>query len=539
MPLPRQTPRTVTPFGNYLLDELIAEGGMARVYRARLRGVGGFEKPLVVKQVRPELAKDPRFVAMFVEEAKTLVKLSHPHIVPIYELGVVDGTYFLAMDLVDGATLSAILRDGPLPPEAVARLGWQVCDALHHAHDRFGLVHRDVTPRNILVDRDGQVRLVDFGIATPAAGVAGDVFGSPGYMSPEQLRGEPLDGRSDLFTLGAVLFECLTGQPAFLRRERDASREAILHGEHPPLPAAVPPELARSVTQMLAATPSARPASAAEVGRRLRTWLATHHPEGAGPELGARAAQAMTSREPPGDGPVTVTSRKADQRVQTLATSAVLDEARRPRASFAPQSSSSDSGPATQPIEGRRRRADTPRTVGLPRPPEASVRDSSAASAARARLMQTAAPLLLLAVLGGGLWWAQRSAPPVDTRPRAVPPKPSPAVEEPPVVPTAAAEAPQLAPETPAPTAMEAQAPAVRRATLQVGAVPFATVTLDRRRVGDTPLRALRVPPGHHLLVLDHELGQLRVPLDVGPGERVQVNANFYATPPSYRVRRR
>ncbi len=528
----------VTPFGNYLLDELIAEGGMARVYRARLRGVGGFEKPLVVKQVLPELAKDPRFVAMFVEEAKTLVKLSHPHIVPIYELGVVDGTYFLAMDLVDGATLSAILRDGPLPPVLVARLAWQVCDALQHAHERFGLVHRDVTPRNILVDPDGQVRLVDFGIATPAVGVAGDVFGSPGYMSPEQLRGEPLDGRSDLFTLGAVLFECLTGTPAFLKGDRAASREAILSGDRPVLGDTVPSELADYVGQMLAANAAQRPASAAEVGRRFRTWLATHHPEGAGPELGARAAQAMTPREEADDGPVTVTSRKVDQQVQTLATSPLLDEVRRPGE---PTTASLDTGPRTEPIEGRRGRDDTPRTLavgdrpaedgGHPSEPPAEVEPSSP--------QRLAGPLLLVVGAGAALlWWTQRpSDRPVDTRPHTVAPAPAPAVMEPVVAPTTEAETTPM--EEPLAPVMEPEVLAARRATLEVGAVPYASVTLDRRRVGNTPLRRLRASPGQHLLVLDHDLGQLRVPLEVRPGERIQVNANFYETPPTYRVRRR
>ncbi|MEM9075207.1 MAG: serine/threonine-protein kinase, partial [Myxococcota bacterium] len=323
MPAPRQSPHTITPFGNYLLDELIAEGGMARVYRARLRGVGGFEKPLVVKQVRPELASDPRFVGMFVEEAKTLVRLSHPHIVPVYELGVVDGTYFLAMDLVEGATLSAMLAQGPLAAPLVARVGWQTCDALQHAHERFNLVHRDVTPRNVLIDAEGQVRLVDFGIATPAEGATGEVFGSPGYMSPEQLRGEALDGRSDLFTLGALLFECLTGEPAFLRRERDASRRAILEEEPPRLPSHIPEELAALVHEMIARDVEARPAKAADVAKRLRAWLAAHHPEGAGTELGARAQSAMEAKAPAA-GPITVTSRKTKQEVRTLATSAIL-----------------------------------------------------------------------------------------------------------------------------------------------------------------------------------------------------------------------
>lgn len=326
----------VVPFGKYLLDAMLAEGGMARVYRARLRGALGFEKPLVVKQVRPELARDPRFVAMFVEEAKTLVRLSHPHIVPVYELGVVDGIYFLAMELVDGATLASLLREGPLPPTLVARLGEQIAEALHHAHDRFGLVHRDVTPRNVLVDVEGHARLVDFGIATPAEGLAGEVFGSPGYMSPEQLRGESLDARSDLFALGAVLFQALAGHAAFLpddlrgvdpKSASAAAKVATLAGRVPALPDEIPDALRDVVRACLAPDRHDRPTSAALVARELRTWLAHAAPGGVGAELAARVRETVARHARPHDdpGPITVTSKKGEER--SLATAAVLTHA--------------------------------------------------------------------------------------------------------------------------------------------------------------------------------------------------------------------
>jgi serine/threonine protein kinase len=326
----------VVPFGKYLLDAMLAEGGMARVYRARLRGALGFEKPLVVKQVRPELARDPRFVAMFVEEAKTLVRLSHPHIVPVYELGVVDGIYFLAMELVDGATLASLMRDGPLPPTLVARLGEQIAEALHHAHDRFGLVHRDVTPRNVLVDVEGHARLVDFGIATPAEGLAGEVFGSPGYMSPEQLRGESLDARSDLFALGAVLFQALAGHAAFLpddlrgvdpKSASAAAKVATLAGRVPALPDEIPDALRDVVRACLAPDRQDRPSSAAVVARALRTWLAHAAPGGVGAELAARVRETVARHARPHDdpGPITVTSKKGEER--SLATAAVLTHA--------------------------------------------------------------------------------------------------------------------------------------------------------------------------------------------------------------------
>ena len=152
-------------FGKYLLDEELARGGMSRVFRARLRGPGGFEKRLVVKQILPELAADPEFIKLFVKEANTLVQLSHPNLVPVFELGVVDDVYFLAMEWVQGATVDELLRQGPLPAALVAQIGAQIADALHYAHERFSIVHRDVTPRTVIVDATGYARLLDFGIA--------------------------------------------------------------------------------------------------------------------------------------------------------------------------------------------------------------------------------------------------------------------------------------------------------------------------------------------------------------------------------------
>src|SRR5258706_8093257 len=155
-------------FGKYVLERELASGGMARVYLATLRGAVGFEKRLVVKQIRPELALDEAFVRRFVEEAKIAVELSHPNIVPVYELGVELGIYYIAMELCEGLTLTEILMDtGPLDAAEGAYVGIEICRALDYAHRRGGIVHRDVTPRNVLLDEEGAVRLIDFGIAAP------------------------------------------------------------------------------------------------------------------------------------------------------------------------------------------------------------------------------------------------------------------------------------------------------------------------------------------------------------------------------------
>jgi eukaryotic-like serine/threonine-protein kinase len=198
-------------FGKYVLERELSRGGMARVLLATLRGAGGFEKRLVVKQIRDELAFDQQFVRRFVEEAKTTVALSHPNIVPVYELGVEAGTYFLAMELVEGLSIAEMLRerrpDGSkrvLTPEEGAYVGMEVCRALEYAHRRMKVVHRDITPRNVMLDEEGQVKLIDFGIAAPARVAGHEILGSPGHMPPEQVAGKELGPPTDILAC-----ECL------------------------------------------------------------------------------------------------------------------------------------------------------------------------------------------------------------------------------------------------------------------------------------------------------------------------------------------
>src|SRR5580704_11411382 len=199
-------------FGKYVLERELARGGMARVVLATLRGAGGFEKKLVVKQIRDELACDDDFVRRFVEEAKTTVALAHPNIVPVYELGVELGTYFLAMEFVEGVSTAELLRAARgddarrLSPEQGAYVGIEVCRALDYAHRRMNVVHRDVTPRNVMVDEEGQVKVIDFGIAAPVATAPSGhgVFGSPGHMPPEQMDAKELTPAADVFAVAVL-----------------------------------------------------------------------------------------------------------------------------------------------------------------------------------------------------------------------------------------------------------------------------------------------------------------------------------------------
>jgi len=271
-------------FGKYVLERELSRGGMARVVLATLRGAGGFEKKLVVKQIRDELSFDQQFVRRFVEEAKTTVALSHPNIVPVYELGVEQGVYFLAMELVEGCSIAELVRERTaqgqrrvLTPEEGAYVGMEVCRALDYAHRRMKVVHRDITPRNVMLDEEGQVKLIDFGIAAPARVAGHEILGSPGHMPPEQVDGKELGPPTDIFALAVLLLEAWSGVPPFRRATPEESEEAMR--SPPPRPSDYDPRLApldEVIMRALALDPRERQKDAAELGRALRFFLQGH-----------------------------------------------------------------------------------------------------------------------------------------------------------------------------------------------------------------------------------------------------------------------
>jgi serine/threonine-protein kinase len=285
-------------FGKYVLEREIAAGGMARVYLATLRGAVGFEKRLVVKQIRTELASDEAFVTRFVEEAKTAVELSHPNIVPVYELGVEQGVYYIAMELCEGLTLSEVLAEtGPLGPAEGAYVGAEICRALDYAHRRVSIVHRDVTPRNVLIDDEGEVRLIDFGIAAPVTRADDttrtEVFGSPGHMPPEQLHGADLTPATDVFAVGVLLIEAWTGYPPFRRATAQESERALfstppLIDRHEPLLA----PLAALIASSVALDARERPSGAEQLARPLREFLKSEDTGDIARRLGARVRRS-------------------------------------------------------------------------------------------------------------------------------------------------------------------------------------------------------------------------------------------------------
>jgi serine/threonine-protein kinase len=285
-------------FGKYVLEREIAAGGMARVYLATLRGAVGFEKRLVVKQIRTELASDDAFVTRFVEEAKTAVELSHPNIVPVYELGVEQGVYYIAMELCEGLTLSEVLAEtGPLGPAEGAYVGAEICRALDYAHRRAHIVHRDVTPRNVLLDDEGAVRLIDFGIAAPVTRADDpsrtEVFGSPGHMPPEQLHGAELSPATDVFAVGVLLIEAWTGYPPFRRATAQESEHALFKA--PPPIDSQHPELAplsALIASSVALDARDRPVAAEHLARPLREFLKSEDSGDIARRLGERVRRA-------------------------------------------------------------------------------------------------------------------------------------------------------------------------------------------------------------------------------------------------------
>jgi len=221
-------------FGRYRLVDMIGKGGMAEVFRAVAQGMQGFERVFVIKRIRPDRSDSPKFVQMFCEEARISALLDHPNIVQVYDFGQIDGAYFMAMEYLRGKDLSTVMRalraqSDAVPPSLAAFIARDAARALHHAHTALGprggqaggIVHRDVTPSNIMLLWTGGVKILDFGIARAAARARpGDrklntLEGKLAYLSPEQVRGTDVDGRSDIFSLGVVLWEMIAGRRLF------------------------------------------------------------------------------------------------------------------------------------------------------------------------------------------------------------------------------------------------------------------------------------------------------------------------------------
>ncbi len=261
-------------FGKYILLKKIGRGGMAELFLARQVGVAGFERVLAIKRILPHLTEDAEFVQMFINEAKIAAQIAHPNVVQIYDFGTVNGTYYIAMEYVMGKSLAAALSAGnargrPMPAHQAIQITARIAAGLDHAHrgktmsgQPLGIIHRDISPQNILLGYHGDVKLVDFGIAKAASSSThtqtGMIKGKLAYLSPEQAWGKPVDHRADVFSLGIVLHEMLTGQRLFKADNEIATLERVRTAAVAP-PSTLNPRIAKELDPIVLKALTARP----------------------------------------------------------------------------------------------------------------------------------------------------------------------------------------------------------------------------------------------------------------------------------------
>ena len=585
-------------FGKYVLERELSRGGMARVILATLRGAGGFEKKLVVKQIRDELSFDQQFVRRFVEEAKTTVALSHPNIVPVYELGLEQGTYFLAMELVEGCSIAELVRernfDGTkrvLSPEQGAYIGMEVCRALDYAHRRMKVVHRDITPRNVMLDEEGAVKLIDFGIAAPALVAGQEILGSPGHMPPEQVEGKELGPATDIFAVAVLLMEAWSGIPPFRRATPDECDEAMRnpHSKPSDYDARLIP-LDDVIGRAMKLDPKERQQDAADVARALRAFLQGTDLADIARELGDRVRDLREAASEPMPTSLDGSVRTPSPSVGDLGTKtfAARDEAirwSRPPASEIeePPGASTrklrESMPPAAELTGAAPLGETP--VAQPqgdaprfaadtlatKPLETAVRGDESArpdlTKTRSRAWSMVAVVALLAVGAGAAWRMKSSAGRTDGTPTATattmgapPPTIAPVISSIAPLPAPSAKpAPSAAlaplssvgsvaptggnPSAPGTSASAPAAAAAGRAFVSLLGDPGTRVSIDGTSRGACPVRVNLEPGQHEVRFQFDPTGESRGErFSVKAGERVTVRAEFTGATPTVRIQR-
>ncbi|MCA9667704.1 MAG: serine/threonine protein kinase [Myxococcales bacterium] len=283
-------------FGRYVLLERLGYGGMAEVFVARTQSIGGFEKLLAIKRLLPFCTEDEQTVELLADEAKITVRLTHPNIVQVFDFGRVKQSYYIAMEFVDGLDLKSLvqideLTSEPLPIDVALLVAISILDALDFAHNRadehgetLGIIHRDVSPHNVLISRHGQVKLTDFGVArariSSHVSIVGDIRGKFSYMPPEQACGGEIDQRVDVFAAGAILYELLAGKQPY-RSASSGEQMALLNQKLVPPSALVddiPPELDAITVKALEKDPANRFDSAKAFANALRDQLERYYP---------------------------------------------------------------------------------------------------------------------------------------------------------------------------------------------------------------------------------------------------------------------
>ncbi len=490
---------------------------MGVVFRARITGAEGFSRQVAIKRIHEALARDPGLREALVAEARTAQRLHHGNIVQLIDVGLEGDLPYLVLEYVDGASLAELLRAVPGRPLAAAdalHVAEHVAAALAYAHGLAdpagrpeGVVHRDVTPRNILISRDGVVKLTDFGIAralsAPSYTLPGTFKGSLGYLAPEQARGEPVDARADQFSLGIVLHEMLSGRNPIAARDVESYHRVLSSGV--PALAAPPPadaELAAIVARATAREPAARYGSMDELRSELEAWRVARKVrtsvESLRDAMRERFETGATAR-----GPRPLGAALGDQLPPSVRTERIAPAALDPGRRAAARRRGRRAGTAVGVLAGiacvavviaGRSRAPAVSPGGPPPPaPDAAAR-------------------------------VAEPAPPIDAAAPAPVPVPSPAID---AAIADATPAPDLAaPPAGADAAIGPRRPPPRPGTLKVMVVPWATVLLDGRPLGGVPLER-QIPAGRHRLTLHNPDTGDRVDrwIELQPGGLVEVRS--------------
>ena len=514
-------PPVTTKLGKYTLIKKLATGGMAEVFLARADGPMGFAKKCVVKRILPHFNDDPRFIEMFLGEARLAAELNHPNLVQIFDFGQHEGQYFLAMEYIDGANLRVLNQatrklSGPMSLPLAARLIYLAAEGLHFAHELrneqgefLNLVHRDISPDNILVARNGSVKVVDFGIAKastqPHLTKSGMIKGKMAYMPPEQLAREPLDRRADLFALGICFYELVTGGMPFDATSEVSIIQAIMSQKPLEKPTVYrpdcPPDLEAIVNKCLEKDRTVRYASCRELQADLEAFI-----KRSGETVGTREVANLVE---------TVFANEADVTVSNAPVSGLE--------ATSPASKSGERLPSVATPVG------TGSGTGMSNTSLRSV-EVNAVQRSRAPLFAAVSVALVLAG-AAGTWFALRPAAVVPVA------RVDAGVAEPETVPDAAvaiAIAVVVAPEPDAGAAVKPDAGAetvvdpvkpvaAKNGKLELRIRPYATVYLDERLLGDTPLPAISVPVGKHKLrLVNPAFGKdVELHIVIKPGENI------------------
>ena len=497
----REIPEHARTFGKYRLLTRLATGGMAEIFLARLSGAAGFQKHLVLKRILPQYAEDEHFVAMFLDEARIAAQISHPNVCQVFELGELDGQYFMTMEYLDGVPLASLMRRASRTPRAgdvrlIAGLMTQASAGLHHAHELkdpsghlLGLVHRDVTPQNLFVTVDGVLKVLDFGVAKAAGASArtrtGSVKGKYAYMSPEQLKGEPLDRRADVFALGTVLFECLTGRRLFWRDTDFLIFKAI---NEDPIPAVqdfrpeCPPMLGEIVAKAISRDREKRYPTARAFGEAVAEAVALL----GGPMGNPAIAEAVNE---------------------------ILSDEIMERRLLVQKAIAQTSGDVTGPV----------RMVEAPTVPDIPIAVGAGETHRRGWLIAGVIVAMCIGAVAAAILWRRGLEPAVT--PVVAAPDAAPVV----VVSHPAVDAAPVAPPHPkvvaAPPEVKHVAPKPKPVVgppgfVSIDSKPYATIFVDGRNMGETPLFKLSLLPGkHRVRAVSSGGGEQNFVLTVQPGK--------------------